>query len=75
MSPSIYPLPKFLLEKQAEQIVGHSKPNRGPDNQHLLQPGGERPLVERGQHDLEQTTDHRFITDEFTSFCFKKVRI
>lgn len=46
----IYPLPKFLLEKQAEQIVGHSEPNRGPDDQHFLQPGRERPLVEREHH-------------------------
>lgn len=46
-SQNIYPLPQFLLEKQAEQIVGHSKPHWGTYDQHLLQPGRERPLVDK----------------------------
>ena len=78
-SSSIYPLPKFLLEKQTEQVVGHSKPNRGPDNQHLLQPGRERPLVERDSTHLEQITrelstefdwrQHYYCSQFFRSIC------
>lgn len=70
-SSSIYPLSKFLLKKQTEQIVGHPKPHGGPDNQHLLQPGRERPLVERGQHNFKQTTIYITNWAECISFFFE----
>lgn len=49
---NIYPLSEFLLEKKAEQIVGYTEPDWSPNNQHLLQPGWERPLVD--EHSTSQ---------------------
>lgn len=39
-----YPLSELLLEQQAQQVVGHSEPDRGADDEHFLQPSRKRTL-------------------------------
>lgn len=43
----MYPLSEFLLQQQAEQVVGHTEPDGSPNDQNLLQPGRERALVNK----------------------------
>lgn len=64
MFTSTYTFSEFLLQKETEQIVGHSKPHRGADNQHLLKPGGECSLDEREHRRTSNKPDFRALTLE-----------